>query len=70
MELRPREADSHSASQEIPCLLWNLKVHYLVQDPSPGLCLTFRNELIFYGEELLAPRPTPKMEDPGINLLN
>jgi hypothetical protein len=23
----------------------------------------FRNMVIFYGEELLAPRPTPKMED-------
>jgi hypothetical protein len=23
----------------------------------------FRNKLIFYGEELLVPRPTPKLED-------
>jgi hypothetical protein len=23
----------------------------------------FRNKLIFYGEELLAPRPAPKLED-------
>jgi hypothetical protein len=23
----------------------------------------FRNKLIFYGEELLDPRPTPKLED-------
>jgi hypothetical protein len=23
----------------------------------------FRNKLIFYGEALLAPRPTPKLED-------
>jgi hypothetical protein len=23
----------------------------------------FRNVIIFYGEELLAPRPTPKLED-------
>jgi hypothetical protein len=25
--------------------------------------MNFRNRLIFYGEELLAPRPTPKLED-------
>jgi hypothetical protein len=25
--------------------------------------MNFRNKLIFYGEELLAPRPTPKLED-------
>jgi hypothetical protein len=25
--------------------------------------LVFRNKLIFYGEKLLAPRPTPKLED-------
>jgi hypothetical protein len=25
---------------------------------------TFRNTLLFYGEGLLAPRPTPKLEDP------
>jgi hypothetical protein len=26
------------------------------------VCIVFRNMVIFYGEELLAPRPTPKME--------
>jgi hypothetical protein len=25
--------------------------------------MNFRNRLIFYGEEFLAPRPTPKLED-------
>jgi hypothetical protein len=29
----------------------------------PRICECFRNKLIFYGEELLAPRPTPKLED-------
>jgi hypothetical protein len=31
--------------------------------PDPRLCIVFRNMVIFYGEELLAPRPTPKLED-------
>jgi hypothetical protein len=30
---------------------------------SPRLLVNFRNKIIFYGEELLAPRPTPKLED-------
>jgi hypothetical protein len=36
-----------------------------IQGICPGLRLRghFCNELIFYGEELLAPRPTPKLED-------
>jgi hypothetical protein len=29
--------------------------------PGPRLCIVFRNMEIFYGEELLAPRPTPKL---------
>ena len=28
MEQSPRPADRFSASQEIPCILWNPKVHY------------------------------------------
>jgi hypothetical protein len=31
--------------------------------PDPRLLVIFRNKLIFYGEELLAPRPTRKLED-------
>jgi hypothetical protein len=30
---------------------------------SQELLENFYNKLIFYGEELLAPRPTPKLED-------
>jgi len=32
--------------------------------PQPRLSVwTFRNNMYFYGEELLGPRPTPKLED-------
>jgi hypothetical protein len=31
--------------------------------PLPSSCVTFRNMLCFYGEELLAPSPIPKLED-------
>jgi hypothetical protein len=35
----------------------------LTRARGPRLCKIIRNVVIFYGEELLAPRPTPKMED-------
>jgi hypothetical protein len=31
--------------------------------PGPRLCQKFRNVILFYGEELLAPRPISKLED-------
>jgi hypothetical protein len=31
--------------------------------PGPRLPMNFHNKLFFYGEELLAPRPTPNLED-------
>jgi hypothetical protein len=39
---------------------------YVVYSKNPSkseALLTFRNKLIFYGEELLAPRSTPSLED-------
>jgi len=35
------EADSHSASQEIPHLLWNPKDHYRVQNSQPFRFLSY-----------------------------
>jgi hypothetical protein len=77
MEQSPSwEANGFSASQEIPRILGNQKVHYhihkclppgpVLQSISPGLRLSvwiFCNNIRFYGEELLALRPTSKTED-------
>ena len=69
------EANRVSASQEIPHILWNPKVHYCshmspapipVQSNSPGprlILWLFCNLVRYYGEELFAPRQTPKLED-------
>jgi len=32
-----------------------------IADPIARSCITFRNNLVSYGEEELAPRPTPKV---------
>jgi hypothetical protein len=36
----------------------------------PGSVRTFRNNACFYGDELLAPRPTPKLEDHPLSALH
>jgi len=59
------ETDSHSASQEIHRHLWNPNVCYRVHNSPPIMrpCVTFNYKTVFYGEELLVPIPTPKLED-------
>jgi len=76
MEQSPWETKGFSASQEIPRILGNQRVHYCIRkclppgpiphsiSPCPRLSVwIFRNNIRFYGEELSAPRATPKLED-------
>jgi len=57
------EANRFSASQEIPHILQNSKVHYCIHVPTTCPVWTFHNKIHLYGEELLAPCPSPKLED-------
>ena len=73
------KANQFSASQETPRILRDTKVHYHIHKCLPPVPIlrsshsispgprpsvrTFRIVIRFYGEELLAPRPIPKLED-------
>jgi hypothetical protein len=52
---------SHLSVRDIP--------HAIHERPGPRLCVVFRNMVIFYGEELLAPRATPKLEGHPLSAL-
>jgi hypothetical protein len=62
------EANRLSASQEIPAFYGTRRfITALTRarqriSTGPRLYIVFRNMVILYGEELLAPRPTPKLE--------
>ena len=47
----------------ILCILFTFLMSYQSISPGPRLMWTIRNRILFYLEELLAPRPTPKLED-------
>jgi hypothetical protein len=55
-----------SAESHVPFPLLGLKQWV---SPSPRPCETFRGMAIFYGEELLASHPNPKMEDHPLSAL-
>jgi hypothetical protein len=64
MEQNPAEAGTHLVKTFLT--FYGIRRYITVfrrarQIPRP--CVTFRNRPFFYGDELLAPRRTPKLED-------
>jgi hypothetical protein len=61
----PLLEDPFCSSRSKSQILYPFPLLRLYQRISPGsrLCAVFRNMVIFYVEELVAPRPTPKLED-------
>jgi hypothetical protein len=64
----PRANLPYSYTSDIPRNKFHIHFLLLVSfiqgiPPGPSLLENFRDKLIFHGEELLAPCPTPKLED-------
>jgi hypothetical protein len=54
---------SSSERHEIADYFSSRAFQFALEYATKRLLMNFRNKLIFYCEELLAPRPTPKLED-------
>jgi hypothetical protein len=72
-----KEANRFAASQEIPCILWNSKVHFrihncpppvsILRSPGPRLCVwIFRNKRTFSRREVVSPSPKPQAGGPPL----